>query len=72
MNHAVLPFQPKNRSNSLGDSLEEYERPPVPVSDRANLYLSQGQMNRVGTAWKHQVDNGINNYEAPGDGAGCK
>uniref|UniRef100_A0A915EXK6 Cadherin domain-containing protein n=1 Tax=Echinococcus canadensis TaxID=519352 RepID=A0A915EXK6_9CEST len=60
----------KNRSSSLGDSLEEYERPPIPIVDRANIYLSQGQMNRVDDIWEQRADKVLNNYEAPGDGNG--
>uniref|UniRef100_A0A5K3FNG0 PCD15 protein n=1 Tax=Mesocestoides corti TaxID=53468 RepID=A0A5K3FNG0_MESCO len=63
-------LQAKNRSSSLGDSLEDYERPPLPMNDRANLYLSQGQVNRAGTVWEPRADRGLNNYEAAGDGSG--
>ncbi|KAL5963708.1 Protein dachsou, partial [Taenia solium] len=65
-----VTLQPKNRSSSLGDSLEEYERPPIPVVDRANIYLSQGQVNHVDDVWEQRADRGLNNYEAPGDGNG--
>nr|CDS24489.1 protocadherin 1 [Echinococcus granulosus] len=65
-----VTLQAKNRSSSLGDSLEEYERPPIPIVDRANIYLSQGQMNRVDDVWEQRADKVLNNYEAPGDGNG--
>ncbi|VDM31387.1 unnamed protein product [Hydatigera taeniaeformis] len=65
-----VTLQAKNRSSSLGDSLEEYERPPIPIADRANIYLSQGQVNRVDDVWEQRADRGLNNYEAPGDGNG--
>lgn len=42
------------------------------IGDRSNLYLSQGQVNRVGGAWEPRNDRGLNNYEAPSDGSGCK
>ncbi|VDK23952.1 unnamed protein product, partial [Taenia asiatica] len=67
-----VTLQPKNRSSSMGDSLEEYERPPIPIVDRANIYLSQGQVNRVDDVWEQRADRGLNNYEAPGDGNGSE
>ncbi|VDO08384.1 unnamed protein product [Rodentolepis nana] len=52
-------------------SLEGYERPPLPVGDRTNPYLSQvGQVNRVGGTWGSRNDRGLNNYEAPSDASG--
>ncbi|VDL89348.1 unnamed protein product [Schistocephalus solidus] len=62
------PFQTKNRSNSVGDGLDEYFKPVM--GERDAMYLSQCQVNRPGmdkaTDIKNNFEANFNNYDAPG------
>nr|VZI05389.1 unnamed protein product [Spirometra erinaceieuropaei] len=61
-------LQTKNRSNSVGDGLDEYFKPLM--GERDTIYLSQGQVNRPGTDKSTDIKNNFeaafNNYDAPG------
>uniref|UniRef100_A0A0X3Q927 Protocadherin-11 X-linked n=1 Tax=Schistocephalus solidus TaxID=70667 RepID=A0A0X3Q927_SCHSO len=61
-------IQTKNRSNSVGDGLDEYFKPVM--GERDAMYLSQCQVNRPGmdkaTDIKNNFEANFNNYDAPG------